>query len=483
MGIKNISDLDLIENFIIKKASASFWFFYKYINFDLKIGWFQKEIAESLQKFYEDLKAHKRPKLLISAPPQHGKTQMTVDFLIWLSGKNPDLRIIYASYAGMLGEEANLRMQRIIKSEKFQKVFPETRISNSNAEKWKCNSEGMEFVERRGSFRNTTVQGAITGARLDIGVIDDPIKGRAESNSKTVRDKTWGWFTNDFLTRFSDEAGFLTIATRWHVDDPIGRLIKQFEGDETLKVLKYEAIATEKSKFRDEGEALFPQHKSLDFLNLRKKLLSRSDWEALYQQNPQILGGQLLKSSWFHLYDEPPRFKQRMIYADTAQKTKEANDFSVFECWGEGEDGKIYLVDLIRGKWEAPDLKKIAISFWQKHKAIPVLKNGALRGLKVEDKSSGTGLIQEIKRDGGIPIFAIERIKDKYTRLGDVMGYIEAGLVCLPKNAPFLMDFLTECEEMSADNSHRHDDQIDPMIDAITDLLCHNDIKIWENFI
>jgi predicted phage terminase large subunit-like protein len=144
----------------------------------------------------------------------------------------------------------------------------------------------------------------------------------------------------------------------------------------------------------------------------------------------------------------------------------------VFQCWGKGEDNKIYLLDMIRGKWEAPDLKRAAIDFWVKQKAIT---DSALRQMKVEDKASGTGLIQDLRRGGpgqpSIPIVGIERHKDKLTRVMDVTTYIECGSVCLPPEAAWINDFIAECEAFTPDDSHAHDDQIDPMCDAISDLL------------
>jgi hypothetical protein len=113
--------------------------------------------------------------------------------------------------------------------------------------------------------------GAVTGLELHLGVIDDPVKGRAEAFSKTIRDRTWGWFTDDFMTRFNKDAGLLTIATRWHVDDLLGRLIDHFPD---VKVLRYPAIAEEDDEFRKAGEALFPEWKPLDFLLERKRALT-----------------------------------------------------------------------------------------------------------------------------------------------------------------------------------------------------------------
>jgi len=105
-----------------------------------------------------------------------------------------------------------------------------------------------------GSFRNTTVNGQITGFSLDLGIIDDPMKGRAEATSLANRDKTWNWLTDDFFSRFSDRAGMVMIGTRWHVDDPIGRWLARF-GDST-KMLRYPAIAEVDEPYRKkEGAA------------------------------------------------------------------------------------------------------------------------------------------------------------------------------------------------------------------------------------
>jgi predicted phage terminase large subunit-like protein len=106
---------------------------------------------------------------------------------------------------------------------------------------------------------------------------------------------------------------------------------------------------------------------------------------------------------------------------------------------------------------------------------------GQLRSMLVEDKSSGTDLIQTLKLPPhSIPIKPVERVKDKYTRLLDILTYIEAGLVSLPKNAPWLNDYLTECESFSADDTHPHDDQVDVLIDAVTEMLAAKSVAdLW----
>lgn len=438
-------------------------------------------MARELQGFYDRLLAGDRPKMIITAPPQHGKSLMVVDFITWAAGKNPNLKTIFASFSERLGIRANLWCQRIFSSPRYQSIFPETKLGENRSGLGTArNREMLEYVGAEGYFRNTTVQGAITGEGLDLGVIDDAIKGRSEANSQSARDKTWDWFTDDFFTRFSDDAGFVMVLTRWHVDDIAGRAIDVFGDD--IRVVSYPAIAVCDERYRAAGEPLFPEHKSMAFLLEHKSTMSNVNWEAVYQQNPQILGGEIINGKHFGRYTQLPIIKYRCIYADTAQKTAERNDYSVFQCWGKAGDGKIYLIDQIRGKWEAPELERRAIAFWSKHKPMDFTLYGQLRQMKIEDKASGTGLIQGLKRKPPfIPVHGIERNRDKYTRLTDVLGYIEAGYVMLPDSAEFTNDFISECEAFSADDSHQHDDQVDPMIDAINDMLYSGSaVALWE---
>jgi predicted phage terminase large subunit-like protein len=100
--------------------------------------------------------------------------------------------------------------------------------------------------------------------------------------------------------------------------------------------------------------------------------------------------------------------------------------------------------------------------------------------MMVEDKASGTGLIQDIRSGGGIPIEGIARVTDKLSRVMDVVSYMESGLVLLPAEAPWVNDFVTECEAFTADDTHAHDDQIDPMVDAINELLASaSNLSVW----
>ena len=229
---------------------------YRYTRPGMKVSWWQYEVANELQRFYHCLKKERgRSWRLWLRPAREDRASYGLHRLgRW---KEPDLKTIFASYSEELGADVNKALQHIMSSERYVSIFG-VRLGDGRS-RWVRNSNTLEYPYYGGSFYNTTVGGQITGKGLDLELVDDPVKGRAEAISKTVRDKLWQWFTDDFLTRFSDFAGLLMIMTRWHLDDPIGRLIEAFPD---MKIFRYSAIAEEDERNRSKGEALFPEHKS-----------------------------------------------------------------------------------------------------------------------------------------------------------------------------------------------------------------------------
>lgn len=344
----------LLDELAQAEARESFWAYRQYMRPTMLKGWWQRQVAWELQRFYEDLIAGKRPYLLLEAPPQHGKSWQVTDFISWMAGKNPDSKCIYASYSDDLGKRANTQLQRLFDTQKFAQTFPETHISQANASApgQTRNSEFLEYLGREGSFRNTTILGQITGQGLDLGVVDDPLKGRKEASSKPNRDNIWNWFTDDFFTRFSDKAGMIMMLTRWHLDDPAGRFIEAFP---ETRVCAYPAIATKDERFRCEGEALFPEHKSLEFLQQRKKGMTKGSWESLYQQNPIVVGGGLFPIEKFEILPVAPNKKdvrKSVRYWDKAG-TEDGGAYTCGVLLHDMKDGTTVISDVRRGQWSA----------------------------------------------------------------------------------------------------------------------------------
>lgn len=481
----NKYELDLIEEKICREARKDFYVFRQFLGGEYFVkSWLHRDICYKLTQFYDKLMKGERPKMILSMPPQHGKSFAVYDFISWVFGKNPNFRIMYTSASDSLCKRANRAQRRTFLDPKYKRIFHDYTTQDRDIQ---FNFDLIELNGYRGSFRTATCGGTIVGETLDLGVIDDPVKGREAANSANQREIIFNWFTNDFYTRFSRDAGFIMILTRWHVDDLAGRLIDHF-GD-SIEVIKYKAIAEQDEEHRKAGEALFPELKPLSFLEERRSIMQakgkNGEWASLYQQEPFLIGGNVIKSTWFQSVSRPHRILHSYIFADTAQKIKERNDFTVFQHWGKGDDGKIYLLHQLRGKFEAPELKRRAKAFWQEcNKSQYVTDDAPIRALMIEDKSSGTGLIQELKEEAQIPVVGIQREKDKYTRLLDILSYIEAGYVCILEGADYVSAFLSECEEFTPDDSHAHDDQIDCLIDAVKTMLASSaNLKVWENLI
>ena len=191
-----------------------------------------------------------------------------------------------------------------------------------------------------------------------------------------------------------------------------------------------------------------------------------------YQQEPIILGGSVIKGDWFKYYpvNQEFNYKKIIIVSDTAMKVKEHNDYSVFMVVGQTQDDKMHILDIVRGKWESPELKTTAKQLWNKWQ-----RGGGkyCSGLYIEDKASGTGLIQELRKECSIPIKPIVADKDKLTRLESVLSHIECGNVLLPvsREYGFNPDLISECEAFSRDDSHKHDDQVDCLVYAIMNTI------------
>lgn len=422
-------------------------------------------------------------RLIINIPPRYSKTELVLNWIAWCLGLVPDSEFILTSYSGGLATNNAWVARELIQHEAYQEVFPNTALRTDSTAKgeWRTTANGIVYASGAGG----TITGYGAGKhRPGFGgaiIIDDPHKPD-EATSDVMRQNVIDWFQNTLESRKNDPSNtpIILIMQRVHEKDLAGWLLSGGNG-EHWDCIALDAICETANDplGRSIGDPLWPEKHTTEMLELMKAANSYV-FSAQYQQRPAPLGGGIIKGEWFRRYRVLPRMVYRKIFADTAQKTKEHNDYSVFQCWGKGVDGYAYLIDQIRGKWEAPELKRRAVDFWNKHLAADASEVGALRAMGVEDKSSGTGLIQDLAMSSSIPVHGIEREKDKLTRVMDVTGYIESGRVYVPEESPFTSAFIAECEAFTPNDSHEHDDQIDPMVDAINDMVATgNLIDVW----
>jgi len=413
-------------------------------------------------------------RLIISVPPGYTKTEAAVIAFIarGLAITKGRARFIHASYSLDPVAENSTATKDTMATAPFQEMWGiSLRADMSGKGRWKTDEGGGLLAKPAGGpitgFRAGTMEPGFTGALI----IDDPLKpdDAKSTTERTHINKRWH---STFKSRLAVETvPVIVIMQRLHTDDFSGYLLKggahclwhhlllPAEVDNSLPYPKEWTHGVPIGHGLPDGP-LWPEKHGEEAL----EILRADDYTfaAQYLQRPTAEGGNLFKAEWLRDYRaaDLPEIEWRGIYADTAQKTGTMNDYSVMQCWARSRSGTAILQDQVRGKWEAPELIIQARAFWLKH----LTKHPtALRGMFVEDKVSGTGLIQTLRREG-IPVAPIQRNNDKISRAYDAAPFIASGNVELPQDAEWLSDFLGECAVFPAG---AHDDQLDPMFDAI----------------
>lgn len=499
----SLSTEEQIQRLVAKsKCEKDHLFFSRYFfkqrqSLKFRVNWHHVLISDTVQQVIDG----KLKNVVINVPPGSSKTELVaINMMARGLALNPRARFIHISYSDDLALLNSETAREIVRSAEFQEHWPLQIADDADSRKrWNVLVDG----KKAGGVYAVSLGGQITGFRAGhmaegwqgAIIIDDPLKVE-DAYSKTNRDKANRKLVSTVKSRKANpDTPIIVIMQRLAEEDPTG-FIKagKVPGDWTF--IDIPALITDDyvaalpphiremvgESERDEAGrfSYWPYKEPLADL-LAMEAADRFVFSGQYMQRPTPLGGGIIQSVKFGRYTVLPQLKYTKIYADTAQKTAERNDFSVFQCWGLGHDNRIYLIDQIRGKWTAPQLKVRAIDFWKKHSAGNDDPSAPpLRQMKIEDKASGTGLIQDIKADGGIPVEGIERVRDKLSRVMDVVSYIDSGYVYVPLSESWVSDFITECESFTADDTHAHDDQIDPLVDAINDMLAGGkDISIW----
>jgi len=422
---------------------------------------FHKYLCEKVQEFIEKDTGNPYDILLISTPPQVGKSVSITETLpSWYLGRNPNNRVIEISYNSDFAKRFGRRNRD--KINEFGYIFG---ISVSNETKAVDN---FELSNKRGSMLSRGVTSGVTGNACNLMIIDDPIKNREEADSEQIRQKLYEEWQNSFKTRFSKNTKIIVIQTRWHEDDLFGRLMS----DPFATVMNFPMEAEEDDILgRKVGEPLVPEiGKDKKWLESFKYAMEQGDiqsegesgiraWNALYQGRPTSLAGNLLRREWWqkYEYDDEMTWEHLIMSVDAAFKDYETSDFVVIQIWGK-RGPNCYLVHQVRKH----------LNFQATMDNIVQLK--ALFGVKeilIEDKANGTAIIQVLRRkiEGIIPV---EPRGSKESRVNAVSFAIESGNVYVPSNKKFTKEFIEECSQFP---NGKHDDMVDAMSQALSRLI------------
>jgi predicted phage terminase large subunit-like protein len=412
-------------------------------------NWHHQAIAHELVRLHRGDSS----RLILNAPPRGLKSFLvSVAFPAWVIGNAPATKFICASYSQDLAVKHASDFRKICQSDWYKRLFQYVSFTKD--------SESESQTSQGGYRLATSVGGTITGRGADIILVDDPLSA-VDAFSKTSRDRVNDWFSGVLLSRLDDQRSgkIVAVMQRLHEDDLTGTLLVQGGWPH----LKLPAIApSDQDIYLSDtrchvwkaDEPLDPVLGSLSILKALKRQLGSMYFAAQYLQEPVSPEGNFLKRDWLREYDFLPTTKPGDLIVqswDTAMKAKESNDFSVCLTFVVRNNNEYYLIDVVRRRFEFPDLCKFVCAHAQRFAATEIL---------IEDQVSGTSLIQMAKRIGLQGIVAMKPTADKASRMYNQTPKLEMGSLFLPKTASWLMGFV---EEYLAFPKGKYDDQIDAL--------------------
>jgi phage terminase large subunit-like protein len=446
-------------------ARRNFRDFVPYVMPTYQMHWFHEVICDKLEQFNRgEIK-----KLMLFVPPQHGKSQLSTRmFPAYLLGKDPKRKIVVASYNATLASRFNRDIQRVIDNSLFHDVFPDTYLNNSNvvtvSDSWLRNSEVFETVGFGGFVKTVGRGGALTGTPVDIGIIDDPLKDRAEAMSSTIREALWSWYVDVFESRLHNDSQQILIQTRWHEEDLGGRLLAR---DNDWEVIIFEAIKENEYDYdpRKIGEALWPEKHSLERIE-KIRDTSPLTFNSLYQQSPRPLDSvgiywtrpmlsrqRLLKK---------PDLERVVIAIDPATtKTQKSDETGITVQGKAGQHG--YLLEDLSGKYSPQEWATVAVQAARRHNATAI----------VAEKNQGGDMVEAMIRqvDQNIRVILVNATKGKAVRAEPIFGLYEQGRIWHVGEFPQLE---AQMVTFNPDAGGASPDRVDALVWGFTELLLGN---------
>ena len=400
---------------------------------------------------FTKISKEKKGRLIVNMPPRHTKSEFaSVYFPAWIIGKFPKMKLMQVSHNAELSARFGSKVRNLIDSPVYKQIFGDVKLREDSKAKgrWETNHGGEYYA--------AGVGGSITGRGADLLIIDDP-HTEQDSLSDSAMERTFDWYLSGPRQRLQPGGSIVLVMTRWASDDLTGRLIKS---QTEPKADKWNHISF--PALIDDVDPVWPEYWSFEELEKVKASLSVRNWSAQYQQNPTSEEGAILKREWWQPWPgKLPSLKHVIQSYDTAFTAKETSDYSAITTWGvfqpwDGAPDAIILIDALRGKYEFPDLKQVALEqykYWEPETVI------------IEAKASGQPLLQEFRRMG-IPVmdFTPGRGKDKHARVNACAPIFESKQVWYPKEERFAEEVIEEC---AAFPHGENDDYVDSTTQAM----------------
>lgn len=458
----------------LSAARSSLREFIAHVKPDFQFNWHHELLIAELEQVRSgDLKRMK-----VHMPPQHGKSTVVQYFCAFMFGDNPDIRIVLGSYNMKLARKASRAVKAIMGSSAYRQLFPKSKLGGAASKDTANTADYFEIEGRRGYFMSAGVDSSLTGYSYDIGIIDDPVKSRAEAESEVYRENTHDWYKSTFYTRKSGDAAILVIQTRWHQDDLSGRLelVDEGEGAEGWRTISLPAIAEEPIADYDPrkvGEALWADRYDTNNLKKTETTVGVYEFSALYQQTPQPSSGGLFKREKFQIIDQEPADIKRVVrFWDLAMSSKTSADYTVGVKMGITATGQLVILDVARFQREWDEVEpEVAATAVRDERGVHVGVE------KVAFMSRAVGKLAARPELHSFVIRGVEPDKDKVTRALPFAARVGEGMVSVLRRS--WTDALLD--ELCAFPMGKHDDIVDACSGAYTMLDTHIETKVYSD--
>ena len=402
-------------------------------------------------------------RIIISAPPRHGKSQLSSIYTpAWVLENYPHYRTILAAYGADLAVGFSRQVRDIFHDPNNQHLLS-TRLRRDAAK------VDAFLTEAGGGMSAVGLGGPITGRGADVLLIDDYIKEIKEALSITTRDYIWNWFVTTAFTRLEPGGSCIILATRWHSDDLIGRVLQNL-AHEGWEYIEIPAIAEPNDILgRNEGEALFPERYPIERLHELKRTLGSIFFQALYQQKPVDETKKMTDSRWFKSIEEIPHEEVWANQIKTARvwdlaATAGGGDYTVGSRVSYNRvNGNTYIENIKRGQW-GPQLVE------QKVQETAVIDGYDCEILiEQEPGSAGIALVEHYKQKvlPGYRVTGIPVVVKKLIRAQPLLAAAEGGKVFILENSVWNEPFKREFDSFPGGEN---DDQVDTVAAAYTHL-------------
>lgn len=392
-------------------------------------------------------------RIIISAPPRHGKSQLSSIYTpAWVLERYPQYKTILAGYGAELATGFSRQVRDIFQNKDNEQLLT-TRIRRDS-------SRVEAFLtEQGGGMYAVGLGGAITGRGANVLLIDDYIKEIKEALSQAYRDYIWNWFVTTAFTRLEPGGTCIIIATRWHSDDLIGRILQEFPGK--WEYIEIPAIAEKDDLLgRPIGAPLFPERYPLERLEELHATLGTIFFQALFQQKPVDESKKITDSRWLKVIKEtdlPDREWDDMRWArvwDLAA-TPDGGDYTVGSLIGYSKKyNKTVIKNVKRGQWSSGDAEtKVRTTALDDGTDVKIY-------IEQEPGSSGLALVNHYANNV-LPEFVVQgvpAVNNKLIRAQPFLAHAEGGNVYLLQDDSWNETFVKEFDSFPGGEN---DDQID----------------------